>query len=113
MSRRSPDDRIQGGLNQLDGYLYWQAELAEARREATAFCDRLSWLTTGERRDLEEEYARARVDMAKAATRRIAGRCIELRAEYEARYQRLRRRTLALTLGTVSCLLVVWELLRT
>ncbi|UNM16560.1 hypothetical protein J4032_16815 [Streptomyces formicae] len=103
---------MQDGLNQLDGYLYWQAELAEARREAMAFCDKLSWLTTGERRDLEEEYARARVDMAKAATRRIADRCTELRAEYEARYQRLRQRTVAVTLGAASCLLVVWELLR-
>ncbi|MGP4087907.1 hypothetical protein [Streptomyces sp. KR55] len=112
MNRPSPDDSVQGGLHQLDGYLYWQAELAEARKEAMAFCDRLPWLTTDERHDLEEEYTRARVDMAKAAIRRIADRCTELRAEYEARYQHLRRRTVALTLGTASCILAVWELLR-
>ncbi|MFD7408818.1 hypothetical protein ACFV7R_40650 [Streptomyces sp. NPDC059866] len=107
-----PDDHVRGGLRRLDGYLYWQAQLAEARREATAFCDRLPWLTTDERRALEEEYARAHMDMTKAALRRIADRCIELRAEYEARYQHLRRRTVALTLGATSCILTGWELLR-
>ncbi|MFE7775166.1 hypothetical protein ACFU5O_14925 [Streptomyces sp. NPDC057445] len=112
MSRPSPHEGVQNGLHQLDGYLYWQAELAEARREATAFCEKLPWLTTGERRELEEQYTRARVDMSKAATRRIADRCTELRVEYEARYQYLRRRTIAVTLATGCFLLTVLELLR-
>ncbi|MFE3323410.1 hypothetical protein [Streptomyces sp. NPDC059176] len=112
MSARPPHEAVQSGLRQLDGYLYWQAELTQARREATAFCDTLPWLTSGERRELEEEYARARVDMSKMITRRIAHRCWELRAEYEARYQHLRRRTTAAALATGCLVLTAWELLR-
>lgn len=112
MSLPSPHEGVQHGLRQLDGYLYWQAELTEARKEAAAFCEKLPWLTSGERRELEEQYARARIDMSKTSTRRIAHRCAELREEYEARYQCLRRRTVALTLATGCFLLTVWELLR-
>ncbi|MGW1076783.1 hypothetical protein [Streptomyces sp. NPDC002537] len=92
-SHDHPVRSIDHGLRQLDGYLYWQAELATARQEATAFCDHLPWLTTSERQELEDHYTRARTKTAEATTRRIADRCIELRQEYEARYRQLRRRT--------------------
>lgn len=103
-ARHAPTD-VESGMRRLDGYLYWQAELAAARREAAAFCDRLPWLTTGERRDVEERYARARAAVAEATTRQIAERCAELRAEYEDRYRRLRVRVLAAAVASVvtSC----------
>ncbi|MEU2157409.1 hypothetical protein ABZ532_20720 [Streptomyces sp. NPDC019396] len=112
MSSPSPSEGVRDGLRRLDGYLYWQAELAEARSEATAFCETLPWLTTAERRELEEQYTRARVEMSKAVTRRIANRCVELRMEYETRYRNLRRRTIALSLAGCCLLLTVGELLR-
>ncbi|MFD5427963.1 hypothetical protein [Streptomyces sp. NPDC127084] len=105
MSSPSPYEGVRDGLRRLDGYLYWQAELAEARREAVAFCETLPWLTTAERRELEERYTRARVDMSKVVTRRVADRCVELRGEYETRYQRLRRRTFGLSL--LGCFLLL------
>ncbi|MGW0736995.1 hypothetical protein [Streptomyces sp. NPDC002851] len=99
------DAATESGMRRLDGYLYWQAELAGARREAAAFCDRLPWLTTGERRDVEDRYTQARAAIAETTTRQIAARCTELRAEYETRYRRLRTRLLAAAIASVlmSC----------
>ncbi|MGR7000875.1 hypothetical protein ACU686_27070 [Yinghuangia aomiensis] len=46
-----PDD-VEAGLSRLDGYLYWQARLAEARRDAEHTADLLPWLTSAQRADL-------------------------------------------------------------
>ncbi|NGO71963.1 hypothetical protein [Streptomyces boncukensis] len=100
--RETAQQAARDGLRSLDGYLYWQAELAAAHREAAAFCDRLPWLTGAERRDVEEHYARARAEVSEAMTRRVAARCRELQAEYEARYRALRRRLAACAVSAAA-----------
>ncbi|MEV6207978.1 hypothetical protein [Kitasatospora sp. NPDC051914] len=88
-----------GSLQQLEGYLLWQAELATAQRDAAAFADQFPWLTTGEREEVEEAYARERLQVSRLAVTRIAQRCRELRSEYEERYRHLKSRLVALFLG--------------
>ncbi|WP_406841562.1 hypothetical protein ACICHK_41880 (plasmid) [Streptomyces sp. AHU1] len=82
----------------MDGYLYWQNEISQARTEARAFCNRFPWLTTLERQDLESHYTDFRVEVARATTRQVAQRCVDLRKEYEARYLQLRLHFFALAL---------------
>ncbi|GAU70295.1 hypothetical protein SSP35_18_00230 [Streptomyces sp. NBRC 110611] len=98
------------GLRRLDGYLCWQAELSDARREAQTFCRQFPWLTAGEREELESRYAAARTEVSERMIRRIARRCEEVRTEYEERYRllRLRLRVLATAAAVVSaaCLLL-------
>ncbi|MFB7463171.1 cytochrome C oxidase subunit I [Streptomyces sp. NPDC056224] len=97
-----PAASVKDGLRSLDGYLYWQNELTRAHREAVAFCDQLTWLTTNERQELERLYAGTRIETAKATTRHLAHRCTQLRAEYEDRYRTLRLRTFALALAVIA-----------
>ncbi|MBH1932826.1 hypothetical protein I5Q34_00695 [Streptomyces sp. AV19] len=112
MEHGNPADTAEAGLRQLDGYLYWQAEHDTARHEAAALCDRLPWLTTAEREDLEREYTRTRAEASRTMTRRVAVRCVELREEYEARYRLLRRRVVAAATGVVGGVCALVELWR-
>lgn len=85
---------IASGIAALEGYLLSQAEISDARREAEAFADRLPWLTTAERSEVVRLYAEDHLDVSRRVLRRITDRCRELRAEYTARYELLRRRLL-------------------
>ncbi|WP_433343655.1 hypothetical protein [Streptomyces sp. CA-253872] len=93
MEQPTPDSAR--GLVQLEGYLLWNAEVAEARRRARCFTEQLPWLTTAQREDIERAYTADRLDDSKEMLRRVAARSVSLRAEYTARYERLRRRCVA------------------
>ncbi|MFD5871585.1 hypothetical protein [Streptomyces sp. NPDC060322] len=100
-----PDKESTRGLAQVEGYLLWNAEVEQARRAARRFTDALPWLTTAQRDDVERVYVADRVEICRETLTRIAGRAVELRGEYTARYDRLRARCVlvsVLTVGTVS-----------
>ncbi|MCU7825957.1 hypothetical protein [Kitasatospora sp. DSM 101779] len=83
-------DTIAGSLRQLEGYLLWQAEVATAQRDATAFTEQFPWLTTGQREEIARAYAQKRLEVSRLTVTHIAQRCRDLRSEYEDRYRRLR-----------------------
>ncbi|MEU6476452.1 cytochrome C oxidase subunit I [Streptomyces sp. NPDC047017] len=89
-------------VNQVEGYLLWQARVAEAEERARAFTAPLHWLTTAQREEIEEHYARDCLARARADLQRVADRCRALRGEYEARYRRLRARCLALVIAGIA-----------
>ncbi|MFB8028429.1 hypothetical protein ACFQ6U_17170 [Streptomyces sp. NPDC056465] len=100
-----PDKESTRGVAQVEGYLLWNAEVEQARRQARRFTDALPWLTTAQRDDVERVYVADRVEICRETLTRIAGRAVELRGEYTARYDRLRARCVAasvLTVGTVA-----------
>lgn len=92
---------IASGIAALEGYLLSQAEISGARREAEAFADRLPWLGPAERAELVALYADERLEVSRRVLRRITDRSRELRAEYTARYEQLRRRLLCACVGLV------------
>lgn len=86
-----PDD-VAAGLSRLDGYLYWHARLAEARRDAEHTADLLPWLTAAQRADLVDALTTAHTERARGMVRLVADRIAEVRGEYEDRYRALRIR---------------------
>ncbi|GAA2731009.1 cytochrome C oxidase subunit I [Streptomyces nogalater] len=84
--------------NEVEGYLLWQARVAEAEQRAREFTGPLDWLTTAQREEIERQYTADSLRRARADLERVAARCVSLRAEYEHRYQQLRRRCLAVVL---------------
>ncbi|MEU8466406.1 cytochrome C oxidase subunit I [Streptomyces sp. NPDC029006] len=97
--------------NEVEGYLLWQARVAEAEQRAREFTGSLDWLTTAQREEIERRYAADSLRRARADLERIAARCVSLRAEYEQRYRELRRRCLAMTLAVCAALTTVATLL--
>ncbi|MFI1168113.1 cytochrome C oxidase subunit I [Streptomyces sp. NPDC020801] len=91
-------------VNQVEGYLLWQARVAEAEERARAFTEPLQWLTTAQREEIEQHYVRECLLRARADLQRVADRCRELRGEYEERYHQLRARCLALVLTALAVL---------
>lgn len=95
-------ERAAGELgNTVEGYLLWQARVAEAERRAQEFVQPMEWLTTSQRAEIEGHYVADSLRRARRDLERLAARSLSLRAEYEHRYQQLRRRCmgLALTVG--------------
>ncbi|MFC4036075.1 hypothetical protein ACFO3J_32130 [Streptomyces polygonati] len=99
------------GMAQLEGYLMWSAEIEEADRRAALFADRLPWLTTGQRADVERLYSAERLAVTQHALARIAERTYDLQGEYAERYRQLRARCVAGTLAGVGCASAVCALL--
>ncbi|MEU0050050.1 cytochrome C oxidase subunit I [Streptomyces sp. NPDC006309] len=97
--------------NEVEGYLLWQARVAEAEQRAREFTGSLDWLTTAQREEIERRYAADSLRRARADLERVAARCMSLRAEYEQRYRELRRRCLAMTLAVCAALTTVAALL--
>ncbi|MFE3416096.1 cytochrome C oxidase subunit I [Streptomyces mirabilis] len=97
--------------NAVEGYLLWQARIAEAERCAQMFVRPMEWLTTSQRTEIERHYVADSLRCARRDLERIAARSVSLRAEYEHRYQQLRRRCLALTLTVCAVLTTVATLL--
>ncbi|MEU9361951.1 hypothetical protein AB0D35_28145 [Streptomyces sp. NPDC048301] len=91
----NPEKESARGLAQVEGYLLWNAEVDKARRQARSFTDELPWLTTAQRDDVERVYTADRIEAGRETLTRIAGRALELRGEYAARYDRLRTRCVA------------------
>lgn len=102
-----PDGKPVGSaevVNQVEGYLLWQARVAEAERRARAFTEPMQWLTTAQREEIEEHYVRDCLLRARADLQRVADRCRALRGEYEERYRQLRARCLAFVLAALAVL---------
>ncbi|WP_228926588.1 hypothetical protein [Streptomyces sp. DH7] len=97
-----PDKDCARGLAQLEGFLLWNAEVERARRQARRFTDRLPWLTTAQREDVERVFVAERVAASRESLTRIRDRADELREEYTGRYARLRARCVAVSAGAVG-----------
>ncbi|ARX85089.1 hypothetical protein SMD44_04547 [Streptomyces alboflavus] len=82
-------------IGEIEGHLLAEAARAESRAAAQRFAQRLDWLSPAERAEVERLYAEDHLSVTRQAWRHIAGRCLDLRAEYEERYRVLRRRVLA------------------
>ncbi|GGR83198.1 hypothetical protein GCM10010252_22370 [Streptomyces aureoverticillatus] len=82
-------------ISEIEGHLLAEAARAESRAAAEAFAQRLDWLTPAERAEVERLYAEDHLSLTRQAWRHIAGRCLDLRGEYEDRYRALRQRVLA------------------
>jgi hypothetical protein len=108
LPRQGADDAL---ANEVEGYLLWQARIAEAERRAREFTGSLEWLTTAQREDIEHRYVADALARSRADLERIAARCVSLRAEYEHRYQDLKRRCLALTLAVCTACITAATLL--
>lgn len=92
------DERQAGAdvlISEIEGHLLAESARAESRAAAEAFAQRLDWLTPAERAEVERLYAEDHLTLTRQAWRHIAGRCLDLRAEYETRYRVLRQRVLA------------------
>lgn len=88
--------------NEVEGYLLWQARIAEAEQRARQFTGPLEWLTSGQREEIERRYVADSLQRARADLERVAVRCVSLRAEYEQRYQELRRRCVGVALAVCA-----------
>ncbi|MFG2195731.1 hypothetical protein [Streptomyces sp. NPDC048639] len=82
-------------INEIEGFLLWEAERSAAHAHAATFCAGLPWLTDSQREEVERHYAEDRLTASRAYLERVGARSAELRAEYEAVYQALRRRLVA------------------
>nr|WP_202446789.1 hypothetical protein [Streptomyces sp. SID5468] len=82
------------GINDVEGYLLWQAEAASAAAGAEVFADRLPWLTSAQREEVVRVYTDDRLELSRAVLERIADRARSLQREYGERYRLLRIRLL-------------------
>ncbi|MFE9607609.1 cytochrome C oxidase subunit I [Streptomyces sp. NPDC006012] len=108
LARQDTDGEL---ANQVEGYLLWQARIAEAERRAQEFVRPMDWLTTSQRAQVEQRHVSDSLQRAQQDLERIAARCASLRAEYESRYRLLRRRCLGLTLAVCAALATLAALL--
>jgi hypothetical protein len=91
-------------VNEIEGFLLWEAEKDRARTRAEAFCAGLPWLTDTQRQEVAVRYCQDQYENSRAYLERIAVRSANLRTEYEGVYRVLRRR---LVTACVSALTVV------
>lgn len=115
--RDAVDDSTGHGIgaelaNEAEGYLLWRARVAEAEQRAVEFVRPLDWLTTSQSAEIQRRYADDALRRARKDLERVAARCVSLRAEYEHRYRRLRRRCVTLTLALCAALSALTALLR-
>jgi hypothetical protein len=83
---------VASGIARLEGHLLAQTEISNARAEAEAFARRMPWLSTAQYEEVVRLYTEDRIALSRRVLERIVDRCHELKAEYTARYERLRRR---------------------
>ncbi|MGY0017600.1 hypothetical protein [Streptomyces sp. cg35] len=90
-------------IREIEGYLMVEAARSEGRSAARRFVERMPWLTESQAADVQRAYLEAYLGEQRELWRRSAERARELRAEYEGRYQVLRRRFVgaALVVGVV------------
>lgn len=89
-----PSGEAAAGIQQLEGYLLAQSRVREARAHAVVFADRMPWLTTAQHEEVVSLYTQDHIAMSRRALETVVARAAELRAEYTARYELLRRRLL-------------------
>ena len=97
-----PAPEVDRGIAELEGYLLARSAIDEAWARASAFAGRLPWLTGEQRRQVESLYAREHLDHTRRSLERTSRRAVELRTEYQQRYDRLRIRCTALFFGAVA-----------
>ena len=90
------------GLNEMEGYLLSQAEAAAALSGAEAFAARMPWLTAAQRDEVVRLYTADRLEVSRAALRRVADRALELQCQYSTRYHALQAKLLALFLSALA-----------
>ncbi|MGI5460593.1 hypothetical protein ACQEWB_46995 [Streptomyces sp. CA-249302] len=88
----------QAFLNDIEGHLLLASVRDESHAAARRFTTPLDWLTDGQRAEVERRFEAEYLALARVSWEHTAERGRELRAEYEAAYQRLRERTLAVCL---------------
>ncbi|MFC8093602.1 hypothetical protein [Streptomyces sp. NPDC057301] len=91
--RRSRAHAGQGSalVGEVEGYLKARAHHLEAREEAESLCSSMPWMTTAQAEQVTRHYIELRIGL----TRQTLIRHIDdLREQYEARYQNLRRHLL-------------------
>ncbi|MFB7635994.1 hypothetical protein ACFC0M_34315 [Streptomyces sp. NPDC056149] len=93
------DVRMAEAINEIEGFLLWEAERERARTRAAEFCARLPWLTTAQREDVAAHYCREQHETTRSYLERVAARSAALRAEYEVAYRTVRRRMVVALLG--------------
>ncbi|WP_195910964.1 hypothetical protein [Streptomyces kaniharaensis] len=86
-------------IARLEGFLAWEAEVAEAERDARAFAGQFSWLPAAERESLERAYAADRLRYAEEVVDRAVERCRQLAARYRSECRRICARWAALCLS--------------
>lgn len=99
------------GIQQLEGYLLAQSRVREARAHAVLFADRMPWLTTAQHEEVVSLYTQDHIAMSRRALELVVARAAELRKEYSARYELLRRRLVCASLTSVigaGCV-ILWE----
>ncbi|MFI1501629.1 hypothetical protein [Streptomyces platensis] len=101
--RSAAERQLDQAVNEIEGFLLWEAEKDRARTRAEAFCAGLPWLSDTQRREVELRYCQDQRDTSRAYLERIATRSAALRTEYEGVYRALRRRLItAFLAGTVA-----------
>ncbi|MEU9119394.1 hypothetical protein AB0C96_05960 [Streptomyces sp. NPDC048506] len=99
---------MERAINEIEGYLLWEAEKDRARTRADAFCKDLPWLTDTQRQDVARRYCQDQSEASRSYLERIAARSATLRAEYEGVYRALRRRLITGFLtGTLAVVVLV------
>jgi len=104
MTTRDDDRRtdVTTLVNEIQGHLLIAATRQEGHEAAARFTARLYWLTNHQRAELERQFAVEHLALARASWQRTAARSAELRAEYEAKYPRLKGRLTALCLALAA-----------
>ncbi|TLS40693.1 hypothetical protein FE633_40005 [Streptomyces montanus] len=99
-------------INEIEGHLLVEATRGEGRAQAGRFARQFEWLSESQREEIEERYAKEYFALTRLSWRRTARRGEELRAEYQERYRKLRRRLVGrflfgVALFTAAVVLVV------
>jgi hypothetical protein len=105
----SPEQDVESGLRQMEGYLLWTSKVAETRAQAEDFTRRLPWLTTAQREEVERVFTEERLAFHKTALAQLAARARELRGEYDERYAQLKARCLGVCAGGVGAAVGVFS----
>lgn len=100
MTRRDDDRQVDMAtlVNEIQGHLLIAATRQEGHEAAVRFSARLDWLTIHQRAELERRFAAEHLALARTSWQRTTARSAELRAEYEAKYRRLKARLTAVCL---------------
>ncbi|WP_329381234.1 hypothetical protein [Streptomyces sp. NBC_01716] len=114
IGRSSSSEEAAAGIQQLEGYLLAQSRVREARAHAVVFADRMPWLTTAQHEEVVRLYTQDHIAMSRRALELVVARAGELREEYTARYELLRRRLVCASLTAVigAACVVLWHVPR-
>ncbi|MFF6984727.1 hypothetical protein ACFZAV_45565 [Streptomyces sp. NPDC008343] len=78
-------------VGEVEGYLKAKTYYLEAREEADRLCSGLPWMTTAQAEQVTRHYIELRIGLTRQT---LIHHIDDLREQYEARYQNLRRHLL-------------------